>query len=295
MRRPVLLAVLGAFAFANTLVWGRAAQRAGADVPAMLTVRFALTGVLLLVVLRLLGRPLVPARGERAIVFVLGIVAYGFESVCFFLALEHGTSAAVVLLFYTHVVVVAVGETLLRTLARSGAVALAVGLAIAGGALVAVGGGRVAIDVHGLILVAGSITAYSAYVLVSARLVRRTEPMTAAAWVGFGASAGVAIWGGVGGFGSLPGAAVFDVVVMAVATAAAFALWFFVVGPLGSARTAIVMMLEAPFSIVLVRLAFGDPIRLAVAIGGLFVLAGALLAALSEPAAPTSIEAATSP
>lgn len=295
--RPVhsALAVLGAFSFANTLVWGRAAQRAGADIPAMLTVRFALTGTLLLALLGMSGRPLVPARGERSIVVVLGIVAYGLESMAFFEALARGTAAAVVLLFYTHVVVVAVGETLLGGLRPSLRIAAAVALALGGGALVALGGGAVAISGAGVLFVSGSIASYSTYVLVSARLVRRTEAITAAAWVAFAAAAGVAGWGTIAGFGSMPAAALGDVTVMAAATAAAFALWFVVVSRLGSARTAIIMMLEAPFAIVLTRVAFGDEIRAVVALGGVLVLAGALLAAFVEPPAATALEAGTAP
>ncbi len=295
--RDLALAVLGAFAFANTLVWGRAAQRVGADEPALLSVRFLLTGLLVLGLLVALGRPLLPAVGERAIVFGLGIVAYGVESVFFFLALERGSSASVVLLFYTHVVIVAVAEVLLGTLRPSLRIVVAIVLALGGGALVALGGGGDArLSPTGFLFVLGSIACYSTYVVVSARLVRRTEPITAAAWVALGASAGVAAWGvGRGGFGALPAVGFRAVVLMAAATAAAFALWFVVVPRLGSTRTAIVMMLEAPFSIALTALAFDDRVGALVAAGGVLVLAGSLLAATMGPDEVERLEAATSP
>ena len=294
--RHVALAILGAFAFANTLLWGRASLRAGAGLPAMLTVRFALTGLLMLGVLSVLGRPRLPARGERTTVFLLGVVAYGLEAVFFFLALQRGTSAAVVLLFYTHVVIVTIGELLLGSLRPSRRIAAAVILSLTGGAIVALAGGDVALSPSGFVFVACSIGCYSGYVLCSARLVRETEPMTAAAWVAFGASIGVAGWGvGRGGFGALPAVALVDIGALAVATAAAFALWFAVVGPLGSSRTAIIMMMEAPFGIVLTSLAFGDRVTTQVGIGGFLVLAGALTAARIQRPETEWLEAATTP
>jgi uncharacterized membrane protein len=54
-------------------------------------------------------------------------------------------------------------------------------------------------------------------------------------------------------------------------------------------------MLEAPFGIVLTSLAFDDPLNIQVAIGGVFVLVGAVLAAMETPLEVEMLEAATSP
>jgi drug/metabolite transporter (DMT)-like permease len=295
--RDPALAALGAFAFANTLLWGRVAQREGVGLPAMLSVRFLLTGVLMLAVLVLLGRPVLPARGERGLVLGLGVVAYGVESIFFFMALERSSTAVVVVLFYTHVVIVAIGEVVLGAMRATAQLAVAVALALAGASVVALsGGGEIRIQAVGVLCVLGSIACYTGYVLASGRLVRRTEPLTAAAWVAFGAAAGAGSWGvGRGDFGALPSSALGPILAMAVATATAFTLWFVVVGRLGSARTAIIMMLEAPFGIVLTAVVLDDPWSWAVAAGGALVLGGAVLAALETPIATEAIEAATGP
>jgi drug/metabolite transporter (DMT)-like permease len=297
MLRHPALAVLGAFAFSNTLLWGRAGQRTGVGLPAMLSVRFALTGLIMLGVLAALGRPLLPAHGERLIVFVLGVIAYGVESIFFFLALEHGSTAVVVLLFYTHVVVVALGEVLLGALRPTLRIAASVLLAVGGGGIVAfASSGDVHLEGIGFVYIASSLVCYTTYVLCSARLVRRTEPLTSAAWVAIGASAGVCGWGiGRGDFGALPSDSYGPIAAMALATAAAFTLWFVVVGPLGSSRTAIIMMLEAPFGITLTALAFDDPLSIQILVGGALVLTGALLAAIETPIEAERLEAATSP
>ena len=263
----------------------------------MLTVRFALTAGLMLVVLAGLRRSLLPAPGERFRVVMLGVIAYGVESIFFFLAIQHGSTSIVVVLFYTHVVIVAVCEVALGALRATSRIAVAVALAVGGAAIVAFGsGGDVELAALGLVYVTGSVACYTGYVLFSARLVRRTEPLTSAAWVAFGASLGVSSWGVArGDFGSLPSDALLPIAAMAAATAAAFTLWFVVVGPLGSARTAIIMMLEAPFGIVLTALAFGDPVNAQIIGGGALVLAGAMLAAIETPAEVEALEAATSP
>ncbi len=296
-RRDIVLAVAGAFAFANTLLWGRAAQRTGAGTPAFLSVRFALTWVLMMGVLLALRRPALPAKGERLIVVTLGVVAYGFESILFFLAVSHGSTSIVVVLFYTHVVIVAVGEVLLGALQPSVRIGAAVAIAMVGAAVVGFGAGdEVRLEPIGAVYVLGSLACYTGYVLASSRLVRRTEPLTAAAWVAFGAAVGATGWGvGRGDFGALPADAIAPIGAMAIATAAAFTLWFVVVGRLGSARTAIIMMLEAPMGIVLTSIGFGDPLSVQVALGGVLVLAGATLAARETPIEAEMIEAATSP
>jgi DME family drug/metabolite transporter len=167
---------------------------------------------------------------------------------------------------------------------------------IVGGVVIALSGGPASVRPAGVAFALASSSGYAAYALVSGRFVRRTDPLTAATWVAFGAAAGIAIWGlGRGGFGALPGRAAWWVVAMAVATAAAFALWFLVVGRLGSSRTAIIMILEAPMGIALTAAVFGDPVSLSILFGGVLVLTGAGLAAVEVPDEIEAIEAATPP
>jgi drug/metabolite transporter (DMT)-like permease len=68
-----------------------------------------------------------------------------------------------------------------------------------------------------------------------------------------------------------------------VATAAAFTLFFVTLGRLGATRTAIVMALEAVFGVILTAIFLDESVKLAVAIGGVAVLTGAVLAALAAP------------
>ena len=125
---------------------------------------------------------------------------------------------------------------------------------MSGGAVVAVGGGDVAITPVGILCVIGSIAAFSTYVLVSDRVLVRTDSLTAATWTALGAAIGVTFARFVQGVLEAPsGPALASMFANGVATAAAFTLFFVVLGRIGATRTAIVMALEAVIGIALSR------------------------------------------
>ena len=158
-------------------------------------------------------------------------------------------------------------------------------LSISGSAVVAVGGGKVAITTTGVLLVCGSIVMFSAYALLSNRVVPRTDSLTAAAWTAIGASTGVTLFGAARGQLEMPSGSAFAALVAnGVATAAAFTLFFMVLDRIGPTRTGICMALEAVTGIVLAAIFLGESVRPVVAIGGVAVLAGAVMAALVSPA-----------
>jgi drug/metabolite transporter (DMT)-like permease len=164
-------------------------------------------------------------------------------------------------------------------------VAVALALAISGSAIVAVGGGDLAITTTGVLCIAGSIVLFSTYVLVSDRLLVRTDSLTAATWSALGAAAGVTFVGAVRGELEAPDADAFAALLAnGVATAVAFTLWFVVLGRIGATRTAIVMAMEAVVGIVLSAIFLDESVKAIVAVGGVAVLAGAVLAALAQPA-----------
>ena len=108
-------------------------------------------------------------------------------------------------------------------------------LAVSGGAVVAIGGGDVAITPIGILCVIGSIAAFSTYVLVSDRVLVRTDSLTAATWTAIGAAIGVTFAGLVQGVLHAPsGPALASMFANGVATAAAFTLFFVVLGRIGA-------------------------------------------------------------
>jgi drug/metabolite transporter (DMT)-like permease len=292
--RDLVLAMLAAFCFGTTIVFQRAIAKDGTTAATALSIRFAISSVLLLACLKVSGRPLLPPPGERLRAWFLGIGLYTFESTCFYLALERGTAAAVALLFYSYPAVVSVMDIALGALRPNRATAISLALSVVGGVIVAVGGGHVAISVGGVGFVLGSVVLFSTYVVAGHRIIPRTDALTAATWTAVGAAMGVTVLGVAQGSLHAPTARAFAAIAATgTATAIAFTLFFVVLARLGPSRTAIVMALEAVFGVVLSAVFLSEGLRALVVVGGVAILGGAVLAALSQPA--TQQEAAPAP
>ena len=154
----------------------------------MLAIRFGGQSILLLLAIRLLGRPLLPVKGERVAVAIAGTIGYGSESAFYFTGLNHGSAAAVTLLFYLYPVWVMLATIALDRKAPPRSLFVALFLALAGSALVVLGGGDAQIEPLGIVLALCTSFAYTGYLIGTDRNVKRTDPLTAAAWLGIGAS-----------------------------------------------------------------------------------------------------------
>jgi drug/metabolite transporter (DMT)-like permease len=283
--RDLALALLAAFCFGCTIVLQRWVAKEGVSSATALSLRFWIAGLFLLGGLRVAGRPLLPPRGERCWAIFLGIGLYTFESTCFYLALERGTASAVALLFYMYPAVVTIVEVALGTMKVRMVTSISLLLALVGGTIVAVGGGRVAISGGGIGFVLGSVAIFSTYVVLGHRVIPRTDALTAATWTALGAAVGVTVLGvGQQALHRPSGRAFLAIAATAAVTAIAFTLFFVVLTRLGPSRTAIVMAMEAVFGVVLSAIFLGEGLRALVLVGGAAILAGAVLAATSQPA-----------
>jgi drug/metabolite transporter (DMT)-like permease len=284
------LAAAGAIAFGTTVLFSRIVAKNGLGPLTALGVRFGVAALLLLGVLAVRRRSLLPPPGERLRAVLLGVVVYALESTCFFMALERGTAAAVTLLFYSYPAVVTGVELMLGEVVPRPSVFLALALSMGGAFAVAAGGGEVSITLAGAGFVAGSVVFFSCYALGSARLLHRTDSLTAAAWTAVGASASLLTVGALTGELHAPGSSLPPLLGNGLATATAFTLFFVALDRLGASRTAVIMTLEAASAVVLTAVFLGEPLRLLEVIGGLAVLAGAALAGLATPAPTTTHE-----
>lgn len=276
--------VAGAFCYGLTILFSRIVAKEHLGAPTALAVRFGIAGGLLLVVQAALGRPLLPPRGERGRVLLLGLGLYAVESTFFFMALERGTAAAVALIFYSYPAVVATVEIALGWIRPRRAIFVALALSVGGAAGVAIGGGRVAITVAGIACALGAVVAFSTYAIAGSRLLDRTDSLSGATWIALGAATGTALFGAVSGQLRTPSTAGWSALgANGVATAAAFTLFFVALGRLGASRTSVVMAVEAVSGVVLAAVFLGEAVRPVVALGGAAVLAGAVVAGLAGP------------
>ena len=247
---------------------------------------------MLFVVIALRRRPLLPRQGERLRPLLLGAIGYAIESSLFYAALERGTAAAVALLFYVYPALVTVAELSVGNVRPTRRLLGALGLSVAGTALIVLAGGDVDITGAGIVFALAAALSFAVYLLVSGRAVVRTDPMVNGAWVAAGAALSLATQGAVTGGLRAPGDDLGLLLLNGVATAAAFSLMFAALGRLGASRTAVVMTLEALSAVVLGALVLGEVIGPVQLVGGAAVLVATVLISRTKAETPTPLVAA---
>lgn len=274
------LSVLMAFSFAVVVILGKQVQ-AGELPFVMLALRFGGQSVLLLGLLVVTGRPLLPVPEERRALAIAGTIGYGSEAAFYFSALNHGSAASVTLLFYTYPVWVMLATIALDRKGPPGLLFVALGLAIAGSAMVVLGGGGADITGLGIVLALCTSVAYTAYLVGTDRHVKATDPLTAAAWLGIGAATANVVYAVAFGAVVFPDASsTWRLVAMMVFSAGAFAAMLAGLQRIGAVRNAIIGVMEPLTVAILAYFFLDEPITAPVAIGGTLILVGAVIASV---------------
>lgn len=291
-RIGVLLAAIGSVSYGVTVVVGEDLADAGLGPTTALGVRFAVGGLLLAFVMRLRRVPVFPSR--RIVLVGLGLgVIYATEATFFFNALERGTAAAVALVFYVYPALVTVVELIRGNERPHRSTFFALALSSIGAGIVVVGGGEVSITAGGVGFAVASAATFSAYLLIGRELSKGVDPMTVACWVALGASISNLARGAAQGELVNPSSRAIEIVLYGAATAVAFTLMFAAMHRIGATRVAVVMTLEAVASVVLAAIFLGESVTAVQGLGGVAVLAAAVVIARGQPEdLATAIEAA---
>ena len=279
-----LAVTASAFSFGAAVVLGKIAGERGLPIPSMLAFRFAVAAVLVALILLGLRRSLRAAPGEGVALFLLGGVGYGLEAGFFFLALEHGTAAAVSLLFFTYPVWVAAISALLGRGTPGALVLGSLAAAVGGAALVVVSSGG--LDINGLgigMALAVSVT-FAGYLLAVDHRLKDTGSLVASMWVTAGASTVLGLFALVTGIGRVPQGTGewWPVAGMGLFTASAFLGLFIGLRRLGAVRASIIAALEPVATALLALWVLGEPVRPLTAVGGGLIVAAAGVAALAR-------------
>jgi DME family drug/metabolite transporter len=164
----------------------------------------------------------------------------------------------------------------------AGRLLAALSLALVGSRIVVVGGGRVEVAPLGIALALGCSVAYATYLVAADRAVKRTDPLTAAAWLSGGAAFGNAVYAVLFHAAVLPqGARNWLLIVgMAVFSAGAFAAMLAGLRRVGAMRNSIIGVME-PFAVaVLAWIFLHERVTVTTAVGGVLILTGAVMASL---------------
>jgi drug/metabolite transporter (DMT)-like permease len=287
--RPVrssgtLMCLASGATFGAMAVFGKLAYGDGATVGTLLAVRFALAALVFWALL-LAGdraREVRALRGrDIGVGLALGAGGYAIQAGCYFAALERIDASLLSLLLYTFPAIVAVAAVALGRERLDERRLAALGLSSGGLVLVVAGAGAGALDPLGTALGLGAALVYSAYILVSDRIVGRIEPRVLAALVCTGAAASltagstllgelrpgeltVAGWGWLG-------------CLALVSTVGAISLFFAGLRRVGPTTVSILATVEPLVTVLLAFVVFGEMLGVVQVVGGALVLAAVLV------------------
>lgn len=279
-----LAAAASAFAFGLAVVLGVIATRRGLPIPALLGIRFTIAAAVVAALLLSLRRSLRAAPGEGLWLLLLGGVGYGAEAGFFYLALQHGTAAAVSLLFFTYPVWVTVFVALMGRGGPGPLVGATLVAAVAGAGLVVASSGGLDIDLTGILLSFAAAVTFAIYLILVDTRLRRTPSLVASMWVTAGAAVALALFAIASGEGRLPRDRTewWAVVGQGAVTSAAFLGLFIGLKRLGPVRVSIVASLEPMATAILAFFVLQQAVRPLTAVGGALIVGAAVTAALAR-------------
>lgn len=277
--RGVALCLLSACGFGAMAIFAKYAYRAGFDVTTVLAVRFLLAAAVFWAIVRV-RRPAFPPRRTIVVGLALGGAGYAAQAGLFFGALTHLDASLTSLLLYTYPAMVFAVSVLTGRDAITRRSVVALCLALAGAALVLLGGHLGTLDGVGVAMALGAAVAYSAYILVADRAVGGTDPFALSALITTGAAATLLVVSigtggphlGVAAYGWLDVAGL--VLISTVLAVVGFLLGLREVGP---STASIVSTVEPVVTVSLAMALFGERLGPAQVAGGVLVLAAVVL------------------
>jgi drug/metabolite transporter (DMT)-like permease len=262
-------------------IFGKLAYDAGVGLLTLLFVRFSIAAPVLWIVA--LRRPAsLASAGRRTLLagFALGAVGYSMQAALYFAALTRMEASLLSMLLYTFpAMVVAAAIALGRETAsrrRTGALLVSSG----GLALVLLGAGAGAFDWLGAALALGAALTYTAYILVSDRVVGGDlEALPLSALITTGAAITFGLAGTATGSIDTGFAAegwLWLGAIAVVSTVSAISLFFAGLKRVGPSTAAILSTLEPPTTVALAFLVFGESLTALQLAGAALVLGAAV-------------------
>lgn len=277
-----LLALVSAASFGVMPVLTKVVYDDGPGVYGVLSVRFSVAAVLLLLLARLRREALPRGRQLRDLA-LLGGVGYVTESLCYFSALSRISAGLTALLLYLYPALVVVLSAVLLRHRPSRTAVVCVVVATLGTALTIgpVAGGQLS----GVLLGLGAAGAYATYIVLSSRAISGVGPFATSAVV-MGSCAVVYDVLAVATRAELPHsaqawAALGGVTVLG--TVVAVTAFFAALPLLGPSDTAVLSTLEPVVSVAVAALALGERLTLVQVAGGALVVAAVVVLARLVP------------
>jgi drug/metabolite transporter (DMT)-like permease len=234
-----------AAAFGSVGVLVALAQSEHVGTTTLLASRYALGAIVLWLAVLLLRRPL-PSLRVGLIAVALGATTFAAASALYLASIQRMGAGPAGVVSYCYPVLVMAGAIVLGRERLSRRAAAALGLAVAGVGLLVAGHGIGAVNGPGALLAFGSAALYTAYVLASAALRDRVEPLALSTLVATGAAGAFAVGHAVRGGAPVHTATAALAVVALALVPTAFAVSAFLsgLGRIGPSRASIASSIE---------------------------------------------------
>jgi len=270
--------VASAACSATLALFLKGAFAAGANIVTIISVRFLLATLLLLLASRWRGVSLRLDLPSTFAVCAMGALGYGGMSLLFAMGLRLLPASLAGMLLYTYPAIVTLLAFLLREERPDRWKGMALLVCLAGLYLVLGVSSREA-SPTGVAAVLGAAGIYSVYILLGNRLLKRIDPLAAAVYICGSTGAAFALYGGLAGSlqASLPLAGWLALLGITV-----FPTFLGIVGFLqgirliGASRASILCTLEPFLTVLLSCLLLGERIALPQILGGLLIISGVL-------------------
>jgi drug/metabolite transporter (DMT)-like permease len=290
------LCLASAVAFGAMGIFGKLAYDEGVTVGTLLAVRFAIAAALFWVLLAATGgRRLLRGLPRRDVVLgvLLGAVGYSAQAGAYFAALRQLDASLLSLLLYTFPAMVAIAAVLLGRERLTRRTVGALLLAGVGGVLVLGGARAGALDPVGTALALTAAVVYSAYILTSAPVSGRMEPLVLATLVSTGAAVTLGLAGALDG--DLHLAAVSSrgygwlAAIAVVSTVGAITLFFAGLRRVGPTAASIISTAEPVTAVALAGAVFGETLGPAQLAGGALVVGAVVVLAAPRRSRPVAV------
>jgi drug/metabolite transporter (DMT)-like permease len=279
-RAGLVLCLVSAAGFGSLAIFGKQAYEGGLGVIGVLVLRFTVAAPLLIGLALVARRRLRLGWATGLRLLALGGIGYAIQATLFFNALTRISAGLAGLLLYLYPALVTAGAVALGRSRLDRATVGGLALSLAGIVLVlGLPGER--LDRIGVALGLASACWYTCYILVGEYLLRGVDPLAASAYVTTGAAcsflAAAVVAGGRGLEGATPSAYAAGAAMAVIGTAVAIAAFLAGLARVGSAWASIVSSFEPVFTVALGVAVLGDRLGPGKVVGGLAVVAGAVL------------------
>ena len=280
MRKGAAIATVSALSFGSAGVFVRYAYQAGILPGTAVFLRFAISALVLGVVLAFRSRLFILPPRQLARIFLLGLIGYTILGATFYMALGLLPTWLVFLFISLHPLTINVGSWIFLGERPSPGQVLALTLVLFGGIFLFLQPFE-GVNWLGILLMVVNVLIMVVYILVGQQWTQAVPPVISATWIIIGGTVGAFIYAlsidefsfsfaSIGWFWALCFAL--------ISTALAFIARWWGIGLIGASRTMIIGSFEPLWGVMLAVLVLGEKLSMLQALGGVFILSGMFLA-----------------